>query len=372
MTATERLLSGEAMASAYYEVNPPLSILYHIPPVALGKILPIPLHYILFFYFTGLIAVSAFALNSIMKRWPFLEQSQRYIIISAYLAANTIFTTIAIGERDHIVLLGLAPFLAAQLSLTWGYALPRKLLWPAMICGALAVLIKPHFGLLPTCLLLHRMAAHKIFWRILKAPDFQVLAIGTLSYIAIVWFFFRDFITIILPDVLALYVTNKDYETALPELIMHTYLFLVFLGIEAFFSPLKGAQKRLLLLFYAAALLCLIPYAVQMKGFYYQLLPAMGFFFCGFAMTLHSYCQTYMAKFKNLTVIVILAVFILAYINRPLLMDYPTHRDYQKLPLTKEIVQCTAPCPYFIFHGKSASSASSVSAAVILPITHFI
>ena len=28
-------------------------------------------------------------------------------------------------------------------------------------------------------------------------------------------------------------------------------------------------------------------------------------------------------------------------------------------------------CPYFMFHGKSASSASSVSAAVILPITHF-
>lgn len=350
MTATDRLLSGETMSAAYYEVNPPLSILYHIPPALLGKLLPIPDHYIIFLYFTGLIALSTLAINAILKRWDFIRDEQRFVILAAYLAANTVFTTIALGERDHIVLLGLMPFLLVQLSMTWGYTLPRKLLWACITFGVLAVLIKPHFGLLPTLLLVHRMKVQKRFFSIIKDRDFLTLAVGTLTYIAFVWLFFRDFITVILPDALDLYISNKDYQSALPELLMHTYLFLTFLGIEVFFTPLKDRSKKFLILLYAAALFGLVPYAVQMKGFYYQLIPAMAFFFCAFALSLQSYAKTYLSTFKYLGPALVIIIFALAYTNRPLLLTYPKHNDYKNLPLSKQIAQCDAPCPYFIFH----------------------
>ena len=115
-------------------------------------------------------------------------------------------------------------------------------------------------------------------------------------------------------------------------------------------TPLGGRQKRLLILLYAGALLCLVPYAVQMKGFYYQLIPALIFFFCAFALSLHSYVRFYLKNAKNLTLILTAVIFILAYVDRPLLLAYPKHGDYKNMPLSQEIAKCPKPCPYFIFN----------------------
>ncbi|MCB9991649.1 MAG: hypothetical protein H6867_09845 [Rhodospirillales bacterium] len=350
MTATERLLAGEAMSEAYYEVNPPLSILYHIPPVLLGKFLPVPVYYIVFLYFAALIGLSALAVNAILKRLPFLETDQRFIMLAAYLAANTVFTSISLGERDHIVLLGLMPFTLLQLCLSWGYSLPRKVFWPVIICGVLAVLIKPHFGLLPVLFLLHRLFAQKRFVSIVKDPDFIALAAGTLSYVAFVLLFFRDFLTVILPDVLVLYVSNKNYEDALPELVMYTYMILIFMGTEAFLSPLKDRSRHFLTLLYAGGLFCLVPYAVQMKGFSYHLIPALGFFFCAFALSAQSYARSYLKNLKALTPALIIGIFALCYIGRPPLLAYPKHSDYPALPLSQQFDLCGPDCTYFIFN----------------------
>ncbi len=348
--AAERLLDGQSMLQSYYEVNPPLSILYNIPPVLIGKILPVPDQYVIFFYFLALIAVAAFAMNEIAKRWDFIDRDVRYILIAAFVIPNTIIATVSIGERDQIVLLGLLPFLMAQLSMTWGYKLPGKLFWPVMVFGVIAVLIKPHFGLLPTLLLAHRAVAQKRLFSIMRDPDFLSLAIGTLSYIAIVWFFFRDYVDVIMPDVIALYASNKHYEYAVPQLLWHSYLFITFLGVEAAFSPLEGRKKRLLVLFYAGALAALVPFAVQMKAFYYHLIPAIVFFFCGFGLSLHSYADVYLKRLRFIGAGVVFALFVMAYINRPLLLEFPKHDDYKTFPLTQEIAKCEEPCPVFMFN----------------------
>ncbi|PJB72606.1 MAG: hypothetical protein CO093_02710 [Alphaproteobacteria bacterium CG_4_9_14_3_um_filter_47_13] len=163
LTAARRLLDGGMMSTDFYETNPPLSVLYHIPPVFLAKILAVPEYILVFLYFSGLIALSACAVNAVLKSWDFLETEQRYMIVAAFLVGNTILTAIALGEREHIIFLGLMPFLLAQLSLTWKHPLSRKLLWVLMIFGTFAVLLKPHYGLLPTLLLVHRMIVQKRF-----------------------------------------------------------------------------------------------------------------------------------------------------------------------------------------------------------------
>jgi len=350
ITAAERLVAGQSMLKSYYEVNPPLSVLYNVPPVLLGKILPIPYEYVIFFYFLGLIAVAAVAINEIAKRWDFVDRDVRFILLAAFIIPNTIIATVSIGERDQIVLLGLLPFLMAQLSLTWGYKLPNKLFWPVMVFGVIAVLIKPHFGLLPTLLLVQRMWMQRRVFSIIRDADFLSLAVGTVSYIAIVWFFFHDYVTVIMPDVISLYASNKHYEYAVPQLLWHLYLFGTFFGIEAAFTPLTGRRKLLLVLLYAGALACLVPFAVQMKAFYYHLIPSIVFFFCGFALSLHSYADVYLRRLKFVAAGVVVALFVMAYINRPLLLEFPKHKDYASFPLTLEMQKCEKPCPAFMFN----------------------
>lgn len=350
IAAAERLLDGQSMAKGYYEVNPPLSVLYNIPPVLLGKFLPVPDHYLIFFYFLALIVLSACVINRIASLWDFLARDQRLVLLAAFVIPNTIIATVSIGERDQIVLLGLFPFLMAQLCLTWGYKLPGRLLWPVLVLGTAAVLIKPHFGLLPTLLLLHRMVAQRRFFSIIRDVDFLSLAVGTLAYIGAVLVFFPDYVSVIMPDVFALYASNKHYEYAVPQLLWHLYLFGIFLGLEAAFTPLKGRGKLLLVLLYAGALVALVPFAVQMKAFYYHLIPAIVFFFCGFGLSLHTYADAYLKKLPHVAAGVVVALFVIAYINRPLLLEFPKHADYATFPLTQEIAKCEEPCPVFMFN----------------------
>jgi len=162
--------------------------------------------------------------------------------------------------------------------------------------------------------------------------------------------FFNDYITVILPDVLTLYISSRNYEDALPELWLHSLVFLTLMIFDFFFSPLKGQQKILLILLYLGALLCLVPYAVQMKGFFYQLIPALGFFFCAAALSLHAYVNRYLEELRNHGIILVIIIFILCYIGRPLLLSYPKHQDFADLPLSLEISQCEKPCSYFIFN----------------------
>ena len=350
ITAAERMLAGLSMTENYYEVNPPLSILYNLPPVILGKILPFPIHYVIVFYFLALIALAGWVSYKITSLWDFISRDERFIILAGFLIANTVIVTVSIGERDQIVILGLLPFMLAQIGMTWGYKQNNVLFWAVMILGTIAVLIKPHFGLLPTLLLIHRMIVQKRFFSIMRDADFLALAIGTLSYVGIIIIFFQDFVHDVLPGVIDLYLPNKSPEYAIPQLMWHVFLFAVFLGLEAAFTPLEGQRKKLLVLLYAGALLALIPFAVQMKAYYYHLIPAIALFYCAFGMSVYSYTSIYLKRFKHVGALALIILFAMAYTNRPLMLEFPKHDDYSTFELTKEIQKCEEPCEVFMFN----------------------
>ncbi len=349
VTAAERLLAGEHMAETFYEVNPPLSILYHLPPVIVGKLLTaVPVHYIILSYFLILIGLSGYAVNRIAGSWTFLEDGQRRALLAAWLAGNTILATIALGERDQVVLLGLMPFMMAQLCLSWRTPLPARLFWPVMVCGVVAVLIKPHFGLLPVLLLAHRMIVQKRLW-IIRDPDFLALAAGTIGYVAFIGLFFRDYLQVILPDVLSLYVVQHDYSAALLPLLVYGFMFLIVPLADIILTPLQGRAKTLLILLYAGALFGLVPYAVQMKGFFYHLLPSLILFVCALGLSVYGHLGR-LKKLPAKACITGLLIFLFAYALQPPLLAYPTHADYRSLPLNKVLASCERPCPVLMFH----------------------
>lgn len=350
LTAADRMLAGEAMAETYFEVNPPLSIIYHLPPVALHRILPVPLHFLVVGYFLALIALSVFAFHRLTGYWEFLDNTQKQLLTAAYLIANTVLLPLAIGEREHIIILGLAPFMAMQLSLTWGYSLPGRLKWTVALACAPAALLKPHFGLLPTLLLVHRMVGQKRFVSIVKDPDFIGLAASSLLYLAVIFAFFADYVRVILPDVLALYVSNRHYDFALRMLLNHLFVFALVCGVDSIFSPLRGRQRQLLFLLYLGAFLSLVPVAVQMKSFYYHLLPALVFFFCGVGFSALAWLQKYRARGHCAAAIVVVLLLAGAYTFVPVPWAYPQYRDFSRLPLAAALAKCPKPCPVFIFN----------------------
>lgn len=350
LIAAERWLGGGDMLHDFFENNPPLSVIIHAPPVLLSWVTGLPVYISAYAFFFGLIGLGLYGLHALLHKIDFIGSSERLAIMAGYTAAITIMPTISFGEREHLILIGLLPFALAQLALTWGIKIPRQIAWPVFVLGGIGILLKPHYGIIPAVLLAHRFIRTKSLKKTL-GPDLFILGGMTLAYIGGTWIFFPDYAHEILPDALALYITAKHPHHALLPLAQHLILFFMFLTIETVFSAYKGKKFALMAWLYVLALLCLIPYAVQMKGYYYHLIPAMGFFLTALSYTIQGHLCLYLKKESLQKIVAFAAIFLIAYGNTPPLWNYPTHKDYMKLPLAQQLEKyCPESCTYFIFH----------------------
>ena len=214
-----RILSGERMAEGFYHPNTPLSYLIYLPPALLIRFLGIPLYYATFVYTVALTALSTAA------AWRCLvvlgiDRNTRLVFIISYLVSGTLLPGHYFGDREHLIMLGLIPLSLVQIAITRGRKPGWTLTGPVVVFGTIAALVKPQFLVVPGLLALHRLAV----WRNLRAfvaADSLLIAATTLFYLAIVLVFFQDFITLILPDMLTLYVSLfRDQSSLLGAFIL--------------------------------------------------------------------------------------------------------------------------------------------------------
>lgn len=351
LMGAERLLQGQSMSGHIYEPNPPLSLLIYIPHVLFAHLVNLPLT-IGSFYVTGFfVLLSVIASALIIGRYTFLNEAEKLAFTTCYAIAVTLSTTLFFSEREHLLILGLAPFILAQFAFMEKIPLPRLLQAIILPIGALAILIKPHYGLAPTVFLIMRLVKYKQY-NLVKAPDFIALSTLTLLYIAYVITAFSDYVAIILPDVLSFYIgSSKDYSVILETTMLQTTLFLcAFIAESLLFTDLKDSKRRLTLLLYASALLCLIPYYIQMKGYYNHLIPANSFFLMGLSASL-----IFRLK-KGNPLLPFLCILGVTHLLTPLNRQFPTHKEMQELPVAQFLKEkfleqeCTKPCSVFTFH----------------------
>ncbi len=346
-----RLIKGGSMTDSVYEVNPPLSILIYILPVLANKLLGIPLHCALFAHSCFLVFVSALAVWAIIRRWPFLTTFDVCALLSGYIFANTILTSLMFGERDHYIGLALAPFVLLQIAITFGLPYPRKLVWPAFLIGAVFILLKPHHGLLPTILLIHRVIRQKRL-SVMKDPDFLSLAAMTVGYLATIWFFFRDYITTIYPDVLHLYLPLRDDKEIIVKTMFFLYIGIVG-GLLTLALRLNNENKTFILFLVFSGMISLIPVYVQGMGFNYHFFPTFSFYTIAASLLVMNGISNYVKNRNFALCFTIIALSALAYQVKPLNINFPKYSEYTKLPLTQMIQKKCAgdpSCSFFIFH----------------------
>jgi hypothetical protein len=348
--AAGRLLDGAKMADAYYDPNPPLSVLVQLIPAFISRAFSIPVYYATFFYSITLVCLSSWTVWLILRVSQQFKPAEIQILMVAYILANTVLTGQYLGERDHYIVLALFPFVLIQAGLTYGFQLPHRIKWPVLALGAIMILLKPHYGLIPVLILLHRMIRQRR-WLIFKDPDFIALTVATFLYALTLVLFFPDFLKIILPDSLSFYVANRApwvMQIALPLMA-----FLALLSFAAGLMP--GDRNYIPACLFGLAALCVIPFAMQGKGFFYHIIPTIIFFFCGFALMVFQIAEVATARF-SLKIVpalppMLTALLIgLSYYALPPNRFYPTHEDYMKLSLPKLVTDCGTPCPFFLFN----------------------
>lgn len=343
--AAGRLLNGERMSDSYYDPNPPLSIILYTIPALISKIGLLPIHMAVFYYTIAILAFMAFLLARIIKAVPQSDNQTLFLCVAAFIIANTTLTAITFTERDQILGMALCPFVLTQVFITKKWELPRWLRHTSLLCGAIFVLLKPHHGLLPTLILLHRAISQKRIdlW---KDADFIYLACGVLAYAVLCLTYFKDYTFTILPDVLALYS-----QTASPAIVKYyAHYVLIFAAVMVFGFFWNGRKISWPATFFlASAIIAFIPYVLQMRGYHYHMLPAVIFFTLGLTFTIRDIFKRFLSAYRA-ALATLITIIALALNHYPLMFKFPTHEQYKNFPISKIVEHCPDPCSFFMMN----------------------
>jgi hypothetical protein len=347
--ALRRVLAGGRLTDVAYEQNPPFNMLLYILPVLADKLIRLPLHYGLFFQTTLIVAAGAAATYSILSKWPVLKNGETSIIVAGFILAETLGTLFYYSERDHILSAFIFPFVLLQISLTYRFPYPEKIKWPVFIFGAFLILIKPHNGLLPSLILVHRVWERRNL-SVLKDADFLSLAGCTLVYIVMTCVLFPDYVSIILPDALRFYVPMGGLGAVFTlSAAFFTVIFIT--AIAVYLLPFSPVSKNIIYFLLAAVFINLISFMAQGKGLYYQLLPVTVFLAPALYFTLYNFALM-LAKPAAASIGSLIIVIGLTYLYVPMLPHFARHNDYMDLPVSKILLEeCPKhkQCKFFMF-----------------------
>ncbi len=354
--SAERLLAGEAMSEAYYDTNPPLSIILQIPAVILVKLTHLPLYHAVSAYILLLLALSTTATYLLLQKITRLSNEQKLLIVSASLVTNIVASGYDFGQKDHILAMALLPLTLLQILITQRINVHPALKWLTLLAGSVLILLKPHYGIIPAAIFLHRAYTQKRL-TIFKDHDFLCLTLMAIAYIASIYIFFPDFISVIFPDIITFYAADISGDivttgalTALLPLVCSIISLLIF----------KDLPKLIPSIFILSAF-CFIPFIMQGKGWIYHLLPAIIFFACGLSVLFERIMRAILMDIKSdkvkktasfaITFIAILSLAIYGGIAEKI---KPTHNEFRGLELTNIIEECAIDnkgnCPFLILH----------------------
>ena len=351
--AAGHLLDGMRMSDAYYDTNPPLSVIVQIPPALLVKLLHIPVYDAVFIFALIAVALSSWAVYALLQKSDWSSPEQNQAILATYILINTIGANLYLGEKDHLLGLALFPFVLVQIAITHKIEINKTLKWTVIGAASVLILLKPHFGLIPLVMFGYRAVTQKRLTVFLDA-DFIALASTALAYIALIFTCFPDFIDEILPDALILYTSRQEsWVLSIAGLFILACIGLILIAWLLPQKPQKAA-----IAFFILAGIAIIPFALQGKGLFYHSIPAILFITAGLSLLITQMSADALAKtslkqhaasLANITTTI--AAIILLYTALPPNPLYMTHKDYRNSDLAKIINTCTKPdCSFFMFN----------------------
>ncbi len=354
--SAERLLDGYSMSEAYYDTNLPLSIIIYIPVILISQITTITLYHAVSMYILSLLALATVATHFLLSKIPELSTEQKLLILATFLVINTVATGYDFGQKDHILGMFLFPFTLLQILITKQIKINTTVKWSVLLAGSLMILLKPHYGLIPAAIFLHRAYIQKRI-TIFKDKDFLCLSSMAIIYIIVIYIFFFDFVSIILPDIIRFYASDISQDVLINGLTVACFSIICAIISTFIFKNITKLIGALFII----SLICIIPFILQGKGWIYHLLPAMIFFTCAFSVIFERIIHATLIDLKSDKIrkyvsfaITFISLLFLAIYGSITNHNSHTHSKFKNLEFTKMIEECAdinnGKCPFLILN----------------------
>ncbi len=268
------VLNGGMLYRDYFEANAPMASLSLVPAVLLAKLMPVGPD------MAVEIIILAFASLALALSAALLARQQvvgwRLIAVLVTLTAAFVFLPKAMfGQREHILAMFLTPYVLGCAAALSGTRLPAWLGGAIGVAASFAVALKPPFILVPAVLEAAVLARAGPRW-VLRGQSVS-LAAGVAITSAATMILFPIYCKEVVPWAVALY-GGYDQPRTVIENVGWIALGMAIVwfagGLEA--GPVARANRLCL---GAAIIASTAAYAAQVKGWPYQLLPAVMLLF---------------------------------------------------------------------------------------------
>lgn len=346
-----RYVNGQSSTQGFFHEEMPLATLVHIPAYLLSHYMNIPFVPAIFWTTCLYLFISCTAVFYLARR--LLPDDEPFIFALLAALAGTTPLLAEFGERDQMIVMGLLPFVLGQLMLTYRIECPKKLLLPVFAAGAILVLLKPHHGLLPTLLIVHRAWTQKR-WSVVRDMDFIALAVATSGYLAVIWFFFNDWATQVLPDAVKLYLgAYTDMKIVIIYAVGLAFIYGLIFIVYQMLDDQNERRRQVINLMIFAAFASIVPWIVQMKDFLYHLVPAFtfGWVAAGYALLVGLQRILPQQWAVCLTLAIVAAT---GYATNPVNTHttpsaYATAAEMEAQPITRLVKSCAPDCSFVVF-----------------------
>ncbi len=274
LTLNEKILDGGRLGVDIFELNPPLSVFMYMPAAWLGRITGIAPEWIVI----AMVLVEIAAALAVIDRAGAsagLDVWERRLWLLSFAVLFAILPGAVFGQREHIAVVALTPFVAIT-ALRWRGLDPGRV---AILAGAgagLAMGIKPFFALaagLPIlCIAVRRRSFQPLF-----TCEVWAAALVAIGYGAVIVLVFPAYLSLYAPMVAEAYMPiRRDLWSLIPVpigVLGASFGFLRLLDLQNL-KPGSAAIPWL-----AAAVGGAASYLLQGKGW-----PYMAFALCLFAI----------------------------------------------------------------------------------------
>lgn len=273
LIAAHKLLEGGKLSVDVFELNPPLIIWMYTVPVWLSLHFKFLQDYN-FLVLLGGIAIlgSVFiSLNLIKKHPEFASDRKKQVEFCLMLATILIsFTNPAyFFDREHIFLVLVLPYIIRWMPSVAGGAVPTRLRIIIGIMAGIGFCIKPH------CFIVFAFIQIIYFFRsrsvaILVTVENIIIYILAIIYISLIWLLTPEYISVMMPMVLATY---SYINARLSGLLYFCY---ILLGIGVTFSDFRlcyNSPYRKDIFYLSLVCLALLIYAISNNGWGYTWNP---------------------------------------------------------------------------------------------------
>ncbi|MXQ08679.1 hypothetical protein GQ651_12555 [Alphaproteobacteria bacterium GH1-50] len=262
LVAGRQWIEGARLYTDLSEVNPPLAFYLMRAALHFGDLFDLAPAASLAAFMATLTTLSLAWVTALTPR----DLPRRWLFLTAVAAATTLPFLAHFGQREHIMLILILPWVAAALFLHAPFSGQGAVL-RGLVAGV-GICLKPHFLVYPALLALFEAIRERSLRPIFAPGNLAMGAVG-LAYVAGVTLFHREYFTIIVPDARLVY---GAYTLPFDLFLRNLWPLPVTLAVVglALGSGTEPGPRRALLLFLAA----LAAYALQGNGFSYHAAPA--------------------------------------------------------------------------------------------------